>query len=382
MAVAMPVTRLVAPGPEVAMADADLAAWRGHSRRRHVRGALLVADQDVADPGSRQRVVDRQDRAAGIAEDGVDAFPHQAFPDDLCSRSLHSLLREIQRPKKQNPRGGFPGGLRVASTVVQSQLTAPPSRRPRTGPAGTVGWTVVQPRWGGRRGGLRSNRSCEAGRLRGGRRPCQIWKLGPRKLSPDAAQAAEACGDRPARGSEAQVVLRRAEPGTGQGLECVEITTVRQAGTGNSRVSAARGPSDPRRPARRSQCRTEASSRAGSSARRPAPSSPRPRPGVRTASRGFFASSPSFRPAPDPAAGCGSGGLARSAGTRRYGGLALALLDVGPGLRRAQQREVAVGATVTALGQVAGVVRLAGSLLLERGKAGQVGGGAIPRDSR
>ena len=54
-------------------ADADLAGGAGVALGR-VAGALLVADQDVADLGGvHQRVVGRQDRAAGDAEDGVDA---------------------------------------------------------------------------------------------------------------------------------------------------------------------------------------------------------------------------------------------------------------------------------------------------------------------
>ena len=52
IAVAMPVTRFVAPGPEVAMRDADLAR-RARVAVGHVRGALLVADEDVADRDTR-----------------------------------------------------------------------------------------------------------------------------------------------------------------------------------------------------------------------------------------------------------------------------------------------------------------------------------------
>ena len=58
-AVARPVTRLVAPGPEVAMTDADFA---GGARKTvcHVRCALLVARQHDADRNRRAR-----QRAAG-----------------------------------------------------------------------------------------------------------------------------------------------------------------------------------------------------------------------------------------------------------------------------------------------------------------------------
>ena len=60
---------------------------------RRVTGALLVPDQDVPDLGRvEQRVVGGQDRAAGDAEDGVDAGvlerADQALrPGDLLSSS-------------------------------------------------------------------------------------------------------------------------------------------------------------------------------------------------------------------------------------------------------------------------------------------------------
>ena len=80
----MPVTALVAPGPEVtdhhARPSADARVALGH-----VRGALLVADQDVLDLGVEQRVVGRQDRAARVAEDYFDAFGDQALDNDLRS---------------------------------------------------------------------------------------------------------------------------------------------------------------------------------------------------------------------------------------------------------------------------------------------------------
>ena len=41
---------------------------------RHVAGALLVAHEDVADGAVQQRVVHRQDAAAGQPEDRVDAL--------------------------------------------------------------------------------------------------------------------------------------------------------------------------------------------------------------------------------------------------------------------------------------------------------------------
>ena len=61
---------------------ADLAG-RARIAVRHVRGALLVPHQDVADRVVEHRVVGRQDGAAGIAEDARDAFARERFPKDL-----------------------------------------------------------------------------------------------------------------------------------------------------------------------------------------------------------------------------------------------------------------------------------------------------------
>ena len=79
----MPVTALVTPGPEVTSATptfcdgARIAVGRVH-------GALLVAHQDVLDLVLLEElVVDVEDRAAGIAEDVLDAFLLQAADDDL-----------------------------------------------------------------------------------------------------------------------------------------------------------------------------------------------------------------------------------------------------------------------------------------------------------
>ena len=73
---AIGVTRLVAPGPRGGHAHADLAGGLRVAGGR-VAGALLVADQDVADPGGvHHRVVRREDRAAGDAE-------HRVGPDFL-----------------------------------------------------------------------------------------------------------------------------------------------------------------------------------------------------------------------------------------------------------------------------------------------------------
>ena len=65
-------------------ADADLARGAGVAVG-HVRGALLVADEDVVDGELAQRVVDGQDGSAGIAEDVGDAFAGERGPEDFGS---------------------------------------------------------------------------------------------------------------------------------------------------------------------------------------------------------------------------------------------------------------------------------------------------------
>ena len=84
LASAMPVTRLVAPGTAGGHGDADFAgnarvAFGGEDR------ALLVASQNVAHAAAFERVIQRHDRAAGIAEDQVHAFRAQALQDDVGS---------------------------------------------------------------------------------------------------------------------------------------------------------------------------------------------------------------------------------------------------------------------------------------------------------
>ncbi len=54
----------------------------------HVRGALLVAHENVVDGELAQRVVDGQDGAAGIAEDGGDALAGEGGPEDLGAGEL------------------------------------------------------------------------------------------------------------------------------------------------------------------------------------------------------------------------------------------------------------------------------------------------------
>ena len=68
-----------------------------------MRGALLVSDEDVVDGGElAQGVVDGEDRAAGVAEDGGGAFAGEGGPEDfgagegrvlvVCAFALVNLL--------------------------------------------------------------------------------------------------------------------------------------------------------------------------------------------------------------------------------------------------------------------------------------------------
>ena len=90
-AVAMPVTALVTPGPEVTSATPTF----GRRARIAVGGvdrALLVAHEDVLDLVLLEElVVDVEDRAARIAEDVLDAFFLEAADDDFGTRELHDV---------------------------------------------------------------------------------------------------------------------------------------------------------------------------------------------------------------------------------------------------------------------------------------------------
>src|SRR4026208_328422 len=85
IAVAMPVTMLVAPGPEVAIATPTrpgaraqpAASWLAPVAVSHVRRALLVADENVTNGKVEHRVVRRQNRAAGIPEDVRHTLAHE-----------------------------------------------------------------------------------------------------------------------------------------------------------------------------------------------------------------------------------------------------------------------------------------------------------------
>ncbi len=72
-------------------ADADLAGGAGVAVG-HVRGALLVADEDVVDGELAQGVVGGEDGSARVAEDFVHAFAGQGGPDDFGSGELGVLV--------------------------------------------------------------------------------------------------------------------------------------------------------------------------------------------------------------------------------------------------------------------------------------------------
>jgi hypothetical protein len=57
-----------------------------------VRGALLVADEDVMDGELAQRVVGGEDGSARVAEDLVHAFAGERGPDDFGSGELGVLI--------------------------------------------------------------------------------------------------------------------------------------------------------------------------------------------------------------------------------------------------------------------------------------------------
>ena len=90
-AVAMPVTALVTPGPGGDQAHADLVR-RARIAVGGVHRALLVAHQHVLDLVLlEQLVVDVEHRAAGIAEDVLDAFFLEAADDDFGAGQLFGL---------------------------------------------------------------------------------------------------------------------------------------------------------------------------------------------------------------------------------------------------------------------------------------------------
>ena len=80
--------------------DAD-PAGRARVAVGHVRRALLVPREDVADGIVQQCVVRGQDRAAGVPEHVGDPLAHEAFPENLRTGSLHMVI--IPSPHRARP---------------------------------------------------------------------------------------------------------------------------------------------------------------------------------------------------------------------------------------------------------------------------------------
>ncbi len=94
----MPVTRFVAPGPEVAQQTPALPR-DARVGVGGVRGGLLVPHEHVLDVGVLlQRVVHRQVRAAGVAEDDLDSLLAETLHDDFRACELHYVLLGTKRP--------------------------------------------------------------------------------------------------------------------------------------------------------------------------------------------------------------------------------------------------------------------------------------------
>ena len=105
---------------------ADLAG-RARIAFGGVHRALLVAHQDVADPVLRleQRVVDRQHRAAGIAENVLHALigerlDHHFGAGHLCHGPLHSLVLSL----------GHSVRIRTGFQITKKGLEGPLGRAP------------------------------------------------------------------------------------------------------------------------------------------------------------------------------------------------------------------------------------------------------------
>jgi hypothetical protein len=80
----MPVTVLVAPGPLVGQGDSDFSRGPRIAIGRVHRG-LLVTRQDMANGRIEEIVIDVDDSAAGITEDGIHTFALQTFQQNFGS---------------------------------------------------------------------------------------------------------------------------------------------------------------------------------------------------------------------------------------------------------------------------------------------------------
>ena len=93
----MPVTALVAPGPEVTRTTPGLPG-RARIALGGVGRGLLVADEDVLDPRLlEQRVIDRQHRAARIAEHILDAEVGQGLNEDIGTAHIGHVWSSLLR---------------------------------------------------------------------------------------------------------------------------------------------------------------------------------------------------------------------------------------------------------------------------------------------
>ena len=113
----------VAAGPEVTMATpgrpGDVGVALGH-----VPGALLVAHEDVAERAVEQRVVHRQDAAAGQAEDHLDALELEGSDEGLAAVQSHrpaSLSLGVSGSENDDD---LPAGRSLGARAVGGPLRA------------------------------------------------------------------------------------------------------------------------------------------------------------------------------------------------------------------------------------------------------------------
>ena len=105
----MAVTRLVAPGPLVPMHTPALPVARRVAFRRET-AALLVARQNGADFGFRERLVDFHARAAGIGKNDLDAFAFEGFDEDVAPEHGRADLGALGGLLFLSRRSCFAGG--------------------------------------------------------------------------------------------------------------------------------------------------------------------------------------------------------------------------------------------------------------------------------
>ncbi len=135
-------------------ADADVAGDPGPAVGR-VRAALFVADGDVPDRAVLQRRVERQDRRAGDAEDGVDALGLQRpRPRPPCRRILVSAGPSSEHVLDHlEQRGVVERAVRPGRAGrATSWATRPAERQRRRRPRARLRWRCPCPCGAGRCG--------------------------------------------------------------------------------------------------------------------------------------------------------------------------------------------------------------------------------------